>query len=356
MRRHLLFVLISFMFVSCASVLNSEKMSVTVYTEHPADVIYRTDTFCTELKNNYNGVKLDVFRSKEALKLTLLSDSLKKSISISSRNSLAYYLNAYPFWPGFIIDHSSSRRYTYKNILMFDENLNLIQDAKLTTHRRKDLAARKSSVIGNFNAPRKGDFYYYLSFPFVYLSLNTIKPEGHSRITRGSFLGLSSGFDYYYKENKFIHLVGSLSTSIISGCGYSLPYDWDGESYADDGFSIYNINVSHNHRSKYFSFGYGLSYGYINYHKDVYRISGDFKMEYNLSRSDYSYILDCDRYKYTTLGLVFNGYCYLSKGFSVGIVYKPNLLRLKSQSDNPFKYEHQITLDFAFRLKLLSGK
>ncbi|MDR1089724.1 MAG: hypothetical protein LBL79_01500 [Prevotella sp.] len=336
MKKYLIIALISCLFASCASILNGDWTSVSVWTEQPVKAIVRGDTLHTKPSSNTNVLSFSVPRSGEPLRFVLQSDSLRKTINLSPKNSQNYYLNALYFWPGFLVDMSNPKRYTYDSKLTFDRNLNLYDGRFIT---------------------RKGDLNFYFSLPFIYLSLNTISPEGHSRITRGSVVGLSAGFDYYYQKNKFINLTGSLSTSNISGCGYFLPYDWSGELLTDDSFVIHSLNMSHNHRLKRFSFGYGLSYSYTNYHKDEYSmmpygiISG-----YNSNRSDYSYILDCNNYRYTSLGLVFNGYCYFSRYFSVGVIYKPNLLRLKSQSGNPFKYEHQITFDFAFRFSLLRGK
>lgn len=336
MRRHLLFVLISFMFASCASILNGNWTSVSVYTEQPAKAIVRGDTLRTQSYSNANVVSFSVPRSEESLLLVLQTDSLKKTINIPPKNSPTYYLNALYFWPGFLIDMSNPKRYTYNNRLTFDKELNLYDNRFLT---------------------QKGDLYFNFSLPFIYLSQNTISPEGDSRVTGGSVLGLSAGFDYYYKKNKFINLTGTFSASNLSGCGDNAPYGWFDEPTVDKEYYMWNVNMSHNHRIKRFSYGYGLSYNYTSYRKDTYSMpsnyikpTGEF-YDYNI----YPYIYNYRKYKYTTLGLVFNGYYYLSRNFTVGIIYKPNLVRLKSVS-KPFCYEHQITLDFAFRFNILRGK
>ncbi|GHV15123.1 hypothetical protein FACS1894169_05580 [Bacteroidia bacterium] len=324
--------------VSCASILNEEWTPVSVYTEQPAKAIVRGDTLRTKPRSNANVLSFSVPRSSEPLQFVLQSDSLRKTISIPSKNSQNYYLNALYFWPGFFVDKSNPKRYTYNSRLTFDKNLDLYDDRFIT---------------------RKGDLNFYFSLPFIYLSLNTINPEDRSRITRGSVLGLSAGFDYYYKKDRFINLTGSMSFSNLSGCGgYYVPDEWLDEPYVDDGFHMWNLNVSHNHRLKRFSFGYGLSYNYTFYRKDTYSMPPNYvKPEDDFyDYHTYPHIYNHQRSEYTTLGFVFNGYCYTSRNFSVGIIYKPNILRLKSQSGNPFCYEHQITLDFAFRFNLLRRK
>ncbi|MFV0537014.1 MAG: hypothetical protein ACK5M3_06515 [Dysgonomonas sp.] len=113
MRRHLLFVLIPFMFASCASILNGNWTSVSVYTEQPAKAIVRGDTLHTQSYSNANVVSFSVPRSEESLLLVLQTDSLKKTISIPPKNSPSFYLNAaHLFWPGFIVDMISNKRYT----------------------------------------------------------------------------------------------------------------------------------------------------------------------------------------------------------------------------------------------------
>ncbi|MFT4221383.1 hypothetical protein [Dysgonomonas sp.] len=337
----LVLVFICCMFVSCASIMNGEWTSVSVYTEQPAKAIVRGDTLRTQLLSDANVLSFSVPRSNKSLQFVLQSDSLHKTVNIPSKFSQNYYLNILCFWPGLFVDLSSPKRYTYNNKLTFDENLNLY-DGRFTT--------------------RKGDLNLYFSLPFIYPSLNTIKPEKYSRVTQGSVVGLSVGFDYYYKKDKFVNLTGTMTSSHIGEDDYYY-YDnednrWPDEPCVDDRFNMYSLCVSHNHRLKRLSFGYGLSYNYTIYRKDSYSMPPNYMKpelrayNYNASPNIYSR----QRYEYPTLGLVFNGYCYVSRNFSVGLVYKPSLLRLKSHSGNTFNYEHQITLDFAFRFNLLSGK
>lgn len=366
MKKYLLLFLICPVFYSCASLLNGDRTAVAIYTEKPAEVIFQRDTLHTELKNGFNAVRFEVLRSKDSLRFVLLSDSLRKEVSIPSKTSWVYYLNAYLiWWPGLIIDWSSPRKYTYSKALNFNDSLCLDMNKKLTTAQRKDLAGRKIRQNNNYFVPRKGDLYWNLSFPMIYLTLGTIAPEGFSRQTKGSVLGIATGFDYYYKEDKFFNLSGSIGLySPTIGCGESgAGHIYDRESSVDDGFNIYNLNISHNHKTRYFSFGYGLSYSYIDWHKDTYsRVSGYYYPEpkkdylrYSLY-NDYPYRHHREEARYSMLGLVLNGYCYLSRNFTAGIIYKPNFVRLKSNTGNSFSYEHQITLDFAFKFNLLKGK
>lgn len=347
------------MFFSCASVFNGEKTSVTIYTEKPANVIFWMDTLHTDLVNGFNAVKFDVPRSKDSLRFILQSDSLSKRVSIPSKLSLAYYLNFYPgFWSGLLVDLQNPKRYDYKNILNFDDSLNLIVNKKLTTAQREDMVYRKSKLQNKIEYNRNGSLYMNFSFPMVYLALNTIKPEGQSRLTKGGIFGLSAGFEYYYKKDRFVNLTGVLSTTNLSTCLGDL-YLSDGEIVTDEDFSLYNLNISHNHRLKKHSFGYGLSYSVIYWHKDIYSRSdymSDFVRDEGHHSVDFSYVQDCRHWRYSTLGLVFNSYYYFSEKIALGIIYKPTFVRLKSNNGNPFCYEHQIAFDFTFKFNLLRKK
>lgn len=58
--------------------------------------------------------------------VTAYNDSLTKTIAIMSRNSFAYWLNAWPnwhLWTGFYIDTKTKKRFTYPKTVFIDLNL-----------------------------------------------------------------------------------------------------------------------------------------------------------------------------------------------------------------------------------------
>lgn len=351
MKKHLLFLLLSCLLTSCATIFNGKKTHVIVYTEKPAKLIYNDDTLYTTAQNGFSAVGINTLRRKHAFEFTIVSDSLERDISIPSKISYVYYFNFYPlFWPGIFIDKGSQKRYTYKSVINLDENLEISPDKKITTAQRKDLIERRNALTRqeqkNHFMTNKGDWYYYLSLPMFYLSYYSISPESFSRVNTGGIFGISTGVDYYYKRNRFFNITGTISAGgDISTCT---------DGYSDtEKILTYNINGSHNHKYRNFSYGYGLSYTYTHWHKDTYKdLMGNLKEN---TQKRYSYLYTCEEANYSTLGFVFNGYSYFSKYFSVGIIYKPNFVRLKSKS-KPFCFEHQITLDFAFRFNLIKGK
>ena len=144
---------------SCASVMNEKYVSVFLYTEKPSKVTYVQDTLHTVSQNDFNVVNLIVPRSKDTLELSVMTDSICKKVSIPSKKSIAYYMNVF-YFGGFVIDYFNPKRYTYKNLLVFDDSLNII---KATTKHREDMAKWENSTFfksyTSKNIFKKGDIY-----------------------------------------------------------------------------------------------------------------------------------------------------------------------------------------------------
>ena len=350
------YIIISVGFIlmtSCASTLNKRLTTVWIYAKDSTEVVYNSQSFLTENTGGFNSVQLNVPRSKDSLQLEVIQDTLHKKISIPSKVSGMYYLNwAHPLlWPGLLIERSHPRRYTYHSLLILDDSLNIITSENSDPYRkniikqRENLAGNQLSRLLN-HTTNKNDFFLNFSFPFIYASQSFIKHDYTSGSNGWSALGLAAGLEYYYKNNRFINLSGSITAGgdVRIGCGYD---DWEDEERVN----IYDITLSHNHRRKYFSYGYGLTYRYIDwwmykyFEDDIYTPKG----YYHPVREHF------ERY-YSTLGLALNGYAYFSNHFSIGVIYKPTFLRLKPGTDKRFCYEHQISIDIAFKLRLYKGK
>lgn len=331
------------MFISCASIINSNVTSLVVYSEKPLAVVHKKDTLKTGYSNGLNSVLLTPKRSKDSLQLTVIDDQVSKNINMPSKISFMYYMNAIPlFLPGFLIDNSNPKKYTYGQLCALDENLNIV---KATTEQKKDYSRRKNKIHLKKTKPiiyRKSeeimekDVYLHLSFPSY--SHTLLHPGLRNQVDRGSILGFSFGLDYYYKKNRFFNL--STNTTFAGyfqiGCG---------DDGADDqeNIDISSISILHNHRKKYFSYGYGLNYSYVYWRKNEYP-TNDFNFLYRKKR------------RYSTLGLAFNGNFYFYSFFYGGITYKPNFVRLKPSGYSTFKYEHQITIDLGLKLNLYRKK
>lgn len=353
MKKLLFFLSINILLSSCASILNRKKIPIVVYSEKPVRLVINSDTLSSQVDNRYNAIPFEVYRSKDSLRFVLLSDSLPKSVSIASKNSTAYYFNYYPsFLPGLLIDKSRPKRFTYRKILSFDENLN--QNNKITTGQWIDFNKQKIKMNMKSEPGRKGRLYWNISYPFIYPTFNYLKPIDQARITSDNTLGLSSGFDYYYKSNKFINFNIAYSFSVYNNNDLFSNLDERIGSIKDH-LSTTNLSLSTNHRFEYFSYGYGLSYSIIDWSKDVYFESAYVNtLDLDPKTPQLSDNIDEEHRsaRYSTLGLVFNGYFHFTDWLSLGVVYKPSFIRLKPNGADRFCYEHQISVDLAFRFSL----
>jgi len=342
---------------SCATIFNSDKTTVFLYTEKPAMIYHQFDTVATHESNGFNAAALVLPRSRESVYLVIESDSLSKKVILPSKTSKTYALD-YIYFPSLIIDYNSSRRYTYQSPVIFNGNLE--KEGEITEELTADMKLRKRMLQGirtsRFDTKKRA-LYFNISLPIVYPTLSIYSPEHTSRKNKGSILGFGGGIDYYYKKNKFFNLTGNLHFAGDIGCG--------GDRYSDDErIGSCNIHLSHNHRFERFSFGYGLSYTINHWHKDEYiwdrymNINGKETNIYGYKDKDKSLpsSMKCEKWNYSGMGAVLNSHFYFTPNFYAGIIYKPTFVRLKADSGSPFFYEHQITFDLAFKIKFLSGK
>jgi hypothetical protein len=96
--------------------------------------------------------------------------------------------------------------------------------------------------------------------------------------------------------------------------------------------------LAHNHRYRRFSFGYGpvFARNFWYYHDD------DNDIYYSRSTS--------------ALGVGLKSHYYFSTKFTVGLIYRPTFVVFNSAKDKAFKYEHLLSLDFAFKFRLNKRK
>lgn len=326
-------------------------MNVFVYTDNPSHILYESDTIQTKKYYELHAAIFTVPRSKDSLQFVLISDSLRREVRIPSKISVAYYLNiVYPMWPGFLFDLSNPKRYTYKNSLTFDKNLDL---SIISTSRGNPSEEIKSKMSNEYfwkdknrYLTQKGDFYFNLTIPFIYPGYTILKPSCLDYLEKGSLLGFSGGFDYYYKNNRFFNLSASASFGgdIVIGC-------IDDNFNDSERFNLYNVSISHNHRYERFSFGYGLAQTYINWGKEKYFDTYPDKSAYNYDKKYFF-----KERNYSTLGFAFNVYFYFSNEFAFGVIYKPTFVRLNSIMEKKICYEHQLSFDFAFKIRLNKRK
>ena len=99
------------------------------------------------------------------------------------------------------------------------------------------------------------------------------------------------------------------------------------------------LSLSNHHRIKRFDWGYGLSWIENKWGVDFYEEIFDPGIQ-----------LISQRKRHQALGLEFSGYYFTGPSFHMGLIYRPSFVRL--YTDPVFKYEHLISVDLAWKIRL----
>lgn len=328
---------------SCATLVNNRTTRLYLQTTSPVTIVQDNDTLrfgSDELATFY------VDRSNKPFVISVANDSLSKKMVYNPKLSTMYYLNILypPLWPGLLIDLKSNKRFDYTRYTYLDDRL---EPQKLSHKSKKQLKLGKLTAE-SFHLNQadettyRGDWIFDLPIPFVYIGHTATKPAFSGRNNKMSVLGLAAGLSYYYKDNRFLNLTGSISAAgDITVGGQS--EGWDDE----DRINTYSLTLSNNHRQRKTSFGYGLAYNYYSWWNYTYLGNDE-----HAQLPYYTYNRSHKYSKMSSLGFVLNGYYYFTDSFAVGLIYKPTFVRLKPNDESRFAYEHQITLDFAFKIRL----
>jgi hypothetical protein len=313
MRKSALLVVVILVLSSCATVLNRSTKTIYITTTTPAKVVVNKDT----LRTFQDKIPVEVQRQSTDLKITVFSDSVTKKVLIKPRNSFMFWLNAYPtplLWTGFLIDKKNPKRYTYPTRMYFD--------MKDTTNTYLSYDPRS----------KKGEIDLRISLPHINNFL--LKPDNESNYKLNTgFWGLTVGLDYYHSAKQFINL----SATGVMDFFLPIPAAVDMAGYYEIMNSTY-FSVSNNHKIKNFTVGYGLCY---------------VKNTWNLNYSDWGdepLTVETVSKSNNAIGFIFPAYYMPSEHFFIGVVYRPTLFRLSTE--NPFKYEHLISIDFGWKIKL----
>jgi hypothetical protein len=189
----------------------------------------------------------------------------------------------------------------------------------------------KSEIYG------KGTWDLRLSMP--YINHFMLKPDGKRNISKAGFLGVAIGFDYYHQNSQYLSaLAGGVIDSFLP-FPVHIDYDYGDEIVEKEYCSSVFISLTNNHRFNFFSLGYGLSYSHNSW-----------RLTYNTGYSFENNPYVAQKYTDNTLGLMFTGYWLTKKSFSLGVIYRPNFIRLNATPT--FKYEHLISIDLAWRIRL----
>jgi hypothetical protein len=293
---------------SCATLVNGRFQTVTVHTTEASKIIVGADT----IKTSNNTAQLRLTRARNSVQIVTLSESGIKKVQLKSRTSSSYYLNGFGILlPGLVIDLFSPKRFAYP------ENIYL--------H-----SADSSDKFKTHYIPKDGDVLFHLAFPAV--GVFKLKPD-HEAWTRSVGFGFGAGIDYYHTQNQYINVSGNVVLD------YKLPkrkYTWT--DAGEEKSSTYQLNVSNNHKINRLSLGYGLAYA-----TNIWEfVENPFERPLSMRNAK--------RKKYDVLGMLFSSYYQTGQVVNIGASYRPTFLRFNAEKS--FQYEHLITFDIVFKLKL----
>ena len=191
----------------------------------------------------------------------------------------------------------------------------------------------KSEIYG------KGTLDLRLSLPYINHFL--LNPDGEN-ISRAGFLGAAIGLDYYHRNSQYLSALAGGVLDFFLPFPVHIDYDYGEEIVKKEFCSSSFISLTNNHRFKFFSIGYGLSYAHNSW-----------VLTYNTGYSfveNNSYV--AQKYTDNTLGLMFSSYWFINKSkfLNLGVIYRPSFYRLNTSPS--FKYEHLLSIDFVWRIRL----
>jgi hypothetical protein len=307
MKQIILILLFNLLFSSCARIYNEPTKKVRIYTTEPSKIVVKTDTFITKK----NRIKIDVPRGKYTLNLTVLTDSLKKTVSVKPFNSFNYYLNIVQnFGIGMLIDRNHPKRYGFPTRIYLNS------------------ADILNKYFGYSQAKNNGALFFNLSMPHI--NNFKLKPQNEPLKDNTGFWGFSVGMDYFYANNRFINLSASVHTNLFTPVPAAVDYFDDYEV-----MNSKSLSLSHNHRIKRFTLGYGIAYCENSWLFNDYDSTGYKESIFK---------------KNNALGLVFKSYFQTANNSYIGLIYRPTFIRFMER--NKYEYEHLISIDFITKIRL----
>lgn len=310
MKQLITILITSCLFSSCATLINQPTTYMTVKTTKPAVIISGTDS--VETKKDKAVLTLE--RSKNPIIITTVSDSLKGKITIKARNSIAYNYNIFNWGIGALIEKNSPKRYGYPFTVKINPS---------------DTTSR---LYNNYKNPHKGELNFTYTLPWV--NSFYLQPSQEAAKANIGFWGISAGLEYYYKDNKYLSLTGSAVMDLF--IPFPAAVDFSGE--VENMYSVYS-SITDNFRFRRYTLGYGLNFSRNTWELEYHdRFDPPPPTREPVTKSSNS------------IGFTIDGYYQIGNRFYLGLIYRPTLLNFKPEVD--FKYEHLISIDFAWKLRL----
>lgn len=305
----------SFFITSCATLLNWSHQDIKIHTTEPSEI------FCEEevVKTVNNKARLSVERKNDTAEIIIKTDSLEKKIKLEPKTSFAYWCNVANWGIGFFIDYKNPKRYSYPRTIYINS----------------------SDTCGRYfkygQADNTGELHLHISSPHI--NSFYFLPENETAKKHTGFWGSSFGLDYYYAKNKFISLGLSLALDFFVPVPAAVDLFGEHEMMSSKYISIIN-----NYRIKRFVLGYGLCFA-----KNIWEVRY-YNRFYPQAQIQTRKPIEKTA---NAVGMIFPVYLKAGHNFHVGIIYRPTFYR--QNLVDSFAYEHLISIDFAWKIKLKKG-
>jgi len=302
---------------------NREEYAISIYSNEMNNQV--------KVNNNIYDlpIEIKVKRSKNDLPIKLISNTKVKNYVLKpSLNHEFIFGNL--IWSGlspaaFLIDLTNQKRFYYGKFIC----LNMSDTTRIV---KTPLSKLYDDYFLKSYPTYKGQLYLNVAFPWV--NNFFLQPENEkSRINTG-FMGASIGLEYFYKDTKFV----AINANAVIDFFIPIPAAVDfggGQEFMNSTYLSLTDNWKYNH----FRLGSGISisknvwiYTYFDW-PDLPPAPRE-----NVKIISYS------------MGLIINGYYQFRESFFIGLIYRPNFLKVHPKTK--FEYEHLLSLEFGWRIDL----
>jgi hypothetical protein len=322
--RHMFFFsFIVSVLTSCATIMTKRSYDMSIVSNAPNSQVQIFDSIYTLPS------EIKVKRSKNDLRIKLMSDSLTREFTIkSSPNPSFLYSNL--LWmqvspAAYLIDFTNQKRFYYGKSVYLD-----VYDS--TSIIRPPVSKFYFDYFSKSYATNKRQLNLVFTLPWI--NSFFLKPQNEPSKSNTGFWGLSTGLEYFYKKSKYI----GLTACAVMDFFLPVPAAVDISGEYDLMSSLY-ISLTDNFKFRRFTFGYGINYSKNTWDHRFYDWGDPPPPKRDpVKKSDQS------------IGFTFNSYHQFGEYLFMGLIYRPTLINVYPNME--FKYEHLISLDFLLKIKI----
>lgn len=326
-------VILFFLFASCSTILNRKTQRITFYTQRPSMVIHNKDTVHT----TQNTAKLRIERKNEPARVDIVDNGSQKTIKLFPHISTAFWFNLYPsLGIGMLVDMWTPKIWAYPSKINVG-----YYDSTYYRNQFENFHGRNSPKLYFTNSPphTKGEIDLHISSPFI--NFYDFVPQGKPRNIQPGIGGASLGLDYYHTNKQFLSLNIVKTDDAISSDDLVLdikPVNFPSTIQKER--SEY-VSLSNNYRVNRLIIGYGITAARNTWRFGYFKLNVDSLQPQSKTYDDKTHF---------AFGFIVPVYFQFTQTFYTGFIYRPTIYR--PGLPDKFKYEHLMSIDFAWKFSL----